>query len=116
MTMWFYVKTSDSPKAVGDVVCAYNVFEDSHPKGKYSWVMQKGEGPEEYWEIRGIYEAIGDLTNVALVYRAGDAVVLAEVNDDLVPNFMDPLLEKYGIDNVKWIVAKPKRSTKEEPS
>jgi hypothetical protein len=41
---------------------------------------------------------------VALVYRAGDTVVVSEVADDLAPNFIDPLLEKYGFENVKWIV------------
>jgi len=107
--MWFYVKTSDPPSTVGDVVCAYNVFEDSHPKGRYSWIMEQGKGPEEYWQIKGKYEEIKEVTDVALVYRAGDSVVLGEVNDDFVPNFMDPLLEKYGFDNLKWIVATPKR-------
>jgi hypothetical protein len=107
--MWFYVKTNDSPKAVGETVCAYNVFEDAHPKGKYSWIIEQGKGPEEYWQIKGKYEGLGDLTNVALVYKAGDTVILGEVNDDFVPNFLDPLLEKYGFDNIKWIVATPKR-------
>jgi hypothetical protein len=109
MTMWFYVKTADSSKAVGDVVCAFNVFEDAHPKGKYSWVMERAKGEEEYWHIRGKYEDMKDLTNVGLVYRTGDTVVLAEVNDDFVPNLMDPLLEKYGLDSLKWIVAASKR-------
>lgn len=109
MTIWFYVKTNDAPEVVGDLVCAYNVFEDSHPKGKYSWVMEKGEGEDEYWQIMGKYEAIGELTTVALVYKNGDTVVLGEVNDNLVPNFLDPLLKKYGFDNLKWIVATPKR-------
>jgi CTP:phosphocholine cytidylyltransferase-like protein len=106
MTMWFYVKTTDSPKTVGDIVCAANVFEDQHPKGKYSWIMQQAS-EEETWQIRGKYEQIKDLTNVAVVYRAGDTIVLGEVNDDFVPNFLDALLEKYGFDNLKWIVATP---------
>jgi hypothetical protein len=109
MTMWFYVKTSDSPKTVGEVVCADNVFEDPHPKGKYTWIMQESKGGEDYWQIMGKYEELKDLSNVAVVYRAGDTVVLGEVNDDLVPNFMDPLLEKYGFDSVKLAVAVWKR-------
>ena len=109
MTMWFYIKTSDAPKTVGDVVCANNIFEDQHPKGKYSWIMQQGKGPEEYWQIMGKYEDLRDLTNVALIYRAGDSVVLGEVNDDFVPNILDPLMEKYGFDNIKWIVATTKK-------
>ncbi len=105
MTIWFYVKTVDSPKSVGDVVCAFNIFEDAHPKGKYSWVMEKVKD-EEDWYIRGKYEDLKDLTNVALVYRVGDTVVLSEVDDNFVPNFMDPLLEKYGFDNIKCVITK----------
>jgi hypothetical protein len=109
MTIWFCVKTAEEATVVGEVVCAFNVFEDSHPKGKYTWVMEKGVGDEEYWEIKGKYEALGELTTIALVYREGDTVVLGEVNDDLVPNFLAPLLQKYGFDNLKWIVSAPKR-------
>jgi len=108
MTLWFYVKTNDDPKIVGNIVCAYNIFEDSHPKGEYTWVLEKGAGPEDYWEIRGKFEEMKDLSDIALVYKAGNAVVLGEVNDDLVDNFMDPLLEKYGFDNIKCVPTHPK--------
>lgn len=104
MTIWFYVKTDDTPKEVGDLVCANNVFEDAHPKGRYSWVMEHAKGPEDYWLIRGKYEELKDMTNVAMLYRSGDTVAIGEVNSDFVSNFMDPLLEKYGFDNVKAIV------------
>lgn len=108
MTIWFYVKTNDNPKTVGDTVCAFNIFEDPHPKGKYSWIMEEGKGEEEYWQIKAKYEDLKELTNVALVYRTGDTVVLGEVNDDLVPNFLDPLFEKYGFDNIRWAITTPK--------
>jgi hypothetical protein len=107
MTIWFYVKTKDSPKLVGDIVCAFNIFQDAHPKGKYSWIMEQGKGEEEYWQIRGKYEDLKDLTNIALVYRTGDAIVFGEVEDNFIPNFLDPLIEKYGFDNVKWITTAP---------
>ncbi len=96
---------------MGDVVCAVNFFQDDHPKGKYSWIIEQGkdESEGEYWEIKSKYEDLKDTAVVALVYRSGDAVVLGEVYDDFVPNFMDPLLEKYGFDNVKCIVAASKR-------
>ncbi len=111
MTIWFYVKTTDNVKAVGDVVCAFNVLQDAHPKGKYSWVMEQGkkEDEGEYWQIMSKYEDIKDSVFVALVYRAGDTVVLGEVGDDFVPNFLDPLLEKYGLESLKWIVTTSKR-------
>ncbi len=110
MTIWFYVKTNDSPKTVGDVVCAYNVFEDAHPKGKYSWVMEQGKGEEEYWQIKGKYEDLKEeLSNIAIVYRAGDTVVFGEVDDTFIPNFLDPLLVKYGLEHIKWLTTTPKR-------
>ena len=109
MTMWFYVKTSDSPKAVGDIVCAFNVLEDAHPEGKYTWQMEPVKEEAENWQIMSKYEGIKDLFFVALVYRVGDTVVLGEVADDFVPNFLDPLLEKYGFDKIKWIVSAPKK-------
>jgi len=44
-----------------------------------------------------------------LVYSEGDTVVLGEVADEVLPNFLAPLLAKFGFDFLKWIVANPKR-------
>jgi hypothetical protein len=110
MTIWFYVKTSASPKSVGEVVCSFNFYQGEHPEDKYSWIMEKGKAEEEYWEIKGKYDPLKDLASIGIAYRIGNTVVLSEIDDDLAPNFLDPLIEKYGFDNVKWIVV-PKRSS-----
>ncbi|MGD6851954.1 MAG: hypothetical protein ACQCN6_07850 [Candidatus Bathyarchaeia archaeon] len=104
MTLWFYVKTNDDPKIVGDIVCAFNYTEGKHPEDKYSWIMQLGRDESGYWEIKGKYAALKDLTEIGIVYRIGDTVVLAMIDDGLAPDFLDPLITKYGFDNVKWIV------------
>jgi len=109
MTIWFYVKTNDTPKSVGEVVCTFNFIQGEHPEDKYSWIVEKGKGEEEYWEIKAKYAPLKELVPVGLAYRTGDTVVLSEVEDDLAVNFLDPLLERYGFDNVKWIVIPPKR-------
>ena len=111
MTVWFYVKTKDDAKSVGDVICSFNFIQGIHPEDKYSYVIEKGEDEDEgeYWEIKSKYADRKTLVPVALVYRSGDAVVVSEVDDDLTPNFADPLLEKYGFDNLKWIVVNPKK-------
>ena len=109
MTIWFCVKTAQTPSAVAKVVCAFNTFEEETHNGKCVWVVEKGKGIEEYWQILSKYEKIKDVVCVALVYREGDTVVLGEVADEVLPNFLAPLLAKYGFDNVKWIVANPKR-------
>ena len=111
MTITFCVKTSDNPQTVGQTVCDFNYYQGEHPEDKYSWIIQSGKSKEEgeYWEIKGKYAPLKDLTLIALTYRAGDTVVLSEIEDSLAPNFLDPLLEKYGFDNLKWIVVPPKR-------
>jgi hypothetical protein len=110
MTIWLYVKTSENPQTVGQTVCDFNFYQGEHPEDKYTWIIQRGKDPgEEYYEIKGKYDPLKDLTLIGLAYRAGDTVVLSEIDDDLAANFLDPLLERYGFDNVKWIVVQPKR-------
>ena len=104
MTIWFYVKTSDDPKVVGDVVCSFNFTQGEHPEDQYSWIMEVGKDEPGYWEIKGKYAGLKDLSEIGIVYRIGDTVVFAEIDDDLAPDFLDPLITKYGFDNVKWIV------------
>ncbi len=109
ITIWFYVKTDESPKLVGEVVCNFNYTRGEHPEDEYTWVMQERKsGPEEYWEIKSKYAGLKDQVSMGIAYRKGDTVVLSEVDDGFAPNFLDPLLEKYGFDSVKWIVV-PKR-------
>lgn len=110
MTTWFYVKSTENPKTVAEAVCKFNSCQGEHPEDKYSWVAELGKDKSEgeYWEIKGKYDPLKDLTLIALAYKTGDTVVLAEVDDSLTANFLDPLLEKYGFDNVKWIVVPTK--------
>ncbi len=111
MTITFYVKTNDLPQTVGQTICDYNFYQGQHPEDKYSWVIQPGKREkeeDEYWEIKGKYAPLKDLTLIALAYRTGNVVVLSEIDDDLAPSFVDPLMEKYGFDNIKWIVVPPK--------
>lgn len=109
MTIWFYVKTNDDPKVVGDTVCAFNYAEGKHPEDKYSWVMEVGKDEPGYWDIKGKYAGLKDLTEIGIVYRIGDSVVLAEIDDNLAPAFIDPLISKYGFNNIKWIVVSEKK-------
>lgn len=109
MTIRFYVKTTDTPQQVGETVCNFNAYQGEHPEDKYTWIIQKANAQEEYWEIKGKYEPLKDLAPIGITYRIGDTIVLSEIDDNLASNFLDPLIEKYGFDNVKWIVV-PKHS------
>jgi hypothetical protein len=109
MTIWFCVKTAQTPNTVAEVVCAFNTFEEETSNDKCVWIVEKGKGIEEYWQILSKYEKQRNSSCVALVYQESDTVVLGEVADEVLPNFLAPLLARYGFDNLKWIVANPKR-------
>ncbi len=104
MTIWIYVKTNDDIRTVGDIVCAFNFTQGKHPEDQYSWIMEVGKDEPGYYEIKGKYAGLKDLSEIGVVYRIGDTVVLSEIDDDLTPDLIDPLITKYGFDNVKWIV------------
>jgi hypothetical protein len=109
MTIWFCVKTNQTPDIVAQVICVFNTFDEETPDCKSVWTVEKGEGVEEYWKIISKYEHKQEVSCVSLVYREGDTVVLGEVANEVLPNFLAPLLAKYGFDNLKWIVANPKQ-------
>ena len=109
MTLWFYVKTVDESKTVGETVCSFNFSLGEHPEDKYTWVLEEGRDEPGYWEIKGNYAPLKDLSVIGIVYRIGDTVVLSEIDDDLAPNFANPLISKYGFDNVKWLYVQTKR-------
>ena len=51
--------------------------------------MEPGRDEPGYWELKGKYAALKDLTEIGIVYRIGDTVVLAEIDNDLAPDVMD---------------------------
>ena len=79
MTIWFCVKTAQTPNTVAEVVRTFNTFEEETANGKCVWIIEKGKGVEEYWKILSKYEHQKDVSRVALVYQEGDTVVLGEV-------------------------------------
>ena len=48
MTIWFYVKTLEEPKVVGETVCAFNYTQGKHPEDKYSWIIEVGRDEPDY--------------------------------------------------------------------
>jgi hypothetical protein len=109
MTLWIYVKTNEDPEAVGEIVCAFNFMQGQHPEDKYSWIIEAGKNELGYWQIKGKYAALKDVSIICIVYRIGNTVAFSEIDDNLSPNFIDPLVTKYGLDNVKWMVIPSKK-------
>ena len=93
--MFIYCNTKDSPKIVGDAICRANFVEG----GKHYW-KAKNEG--EFYTIE-----INSKENcVAVVYSIGNFVIGIEVDDNCVSKVIEPLIEIYGFENVKWLLAR----------
>jgi len=90
--MFVYCNTKDSLRTVGEVVCRANSVKNGR-----SWIIS-GEG-ESF-----VIKANSDGQCVAVVYCVGDLVVGIEIDDDCASKVVEPLIEKYDFENVKWML------------
>lgn len=95
-----YCKTTDTPRKVGEVICEANSTQD------LVWKL-KEEIEADTWTIQTNCD--GDTH--ALVYRIGSSIVAVEVSGDCAPNIIEPLMEIYGFENIKWLVYPEKDNT-----
>ena len=91
-----YCKTSDGPKNVGKLLCRTNSVQDKNEN--YSWIVNKTE--DDSW----IIETNCNQSPDGIIYRIGNEVVCIEVDDNCAPKVIEPLIEKYGFDNIKWLL------------
>ncbi len=91
--MFVYCKTENSPNIVRETICRANFVKNSDR----SWVI-RDEGD------LCIIEANSNGHCVAVVYYVGDLVVGIEVDDNCASEIIEPLIEKYSFENVKWLL------------
>ena len=94
-----YCKTKDDPKFVADYVCKAN-FGELNSENKSQIV--KDENEDSCWIIQS--KRLNETS--AIIYRIGPEIVALETDDDCVSNIIEPLMKKYGFNNVKWLLAK----------
>ena len=88
--MFIYCNTKDSPKTIGEAICKAN-FE-----GEENWKL-RDEG--EFYTIN-----VNSATNcVAVIYSVSNLVVGIEIDSDCASKAIEPLMENYGFENVKWL-------------
>lgn len=93
--MFVYCCTKDSPKIVGEAFCRANFVEG----GEHSWkVNDEGE--------LCTVEIYSKAHCVAVVYLVANSVVGVEIDDDCASKVIEPLIEIYGFDKVKWLATK----------
>ena len=91
--MFVYCKTENSPNTVGETICRANFVKNSDR----SWFI-RDEGDS------CVIEATSNGHCVAVVYCVGDSVVGIEIDDNCVSEVVEPLIEKYSFENVKWLL------------
>jgi hypothetical protein len=91
--MVIYCKTDDSSRKVGELICRANSSEGSE------WKIQD-EVEADSWTIETSCRALAH----ALVYRVGATVVAVEIEVDCASNVIEPLIENYGFENIKWLI------------
>ncbi len=90
--MFIYCCTDESPKIVGETICRANLVEGEDNSWKVS-----DEG--EFCTIN-----INASANcIAVVYSVSNLVVGIEIDDDCATKVIEPLMENYGFENVKWL-------------
>ena len=88
--MFIYCNTTDSPNIVGDKICRANSSSE-----RQSWKVND-EG--EFCTI-----SVNSKANcVAVVYSVSHLIVGIEIDDNCAAKIIEPLLENYGFENVKW--------------
>jgi len=93
-----YCKTIDSSKKVGETICKANSTKT------LSWKIIEEVEPDT-WTI----QTHCDRYIHALVYKISSSIVAIEVNSECGPNVTEPLLEKYGFENIKWLTTLEKK-------
>ena len=93
--MFIYCKTNEPAMEVGKMICRANFIDNM---GK-SWNIED-EG--EYYTIK----INSNSMCVAVIYSLGNSVVGIEVDENCASKMIEPLIEKYGFEKVKWFVAK----------
>ena len=92
-----YCKTIDSSKKVGETICIENSTQT------LSWKLGEEIEPNT-WTI----QTHCDKYTQALIYKISSSIVAIEVNAECAPNVIEPLLHKYGFENLKWLTAPEK--------
>jgi len=94
-----YCKIVDSPKEVADYVCKSNFGVVNSEKK--SQVINDGS-EDDCW----IIETDDSNETSALTYRVGNEIVAMELDENCASNVIEPLMKKYGFENIKWLVIK----------
>ena len=94
--IWIYCKTTDDPKEVGEYICKSNFNQDASTKNSH---VLKDESEDDCCIIK----TSSDDKTSAMIYRIRHDVLVIEIDEECAANVLEPLMTRYGFDNLKWL-------------
>ncbi|MCW4014906.1 MAG: hypothetical protein NWF06_00900 [Candidatus Bathyarchaeota archaeon] len=95
--VFIYCKTADGLKQVGQLICTENLVAG---KDDYAWEIC--ESDDDCYAI----QTSCNKAAAAMLSRVSDDVVCIETDDNCAQKIVEPLVKKYGFNNVKWLQTK----------
>jgi hypothetical protein len=99
MTIWFCVKTAQTPNTVAEVICTFNTFEEQTSNDKCTWFIEKGK---ELEDVKNELEALGNMVKQIAnseSYKEMADGIMEQVADKLAKN--PEFAEKFKKDSEK---------------
>jgi len=93
-----YCKTSDNLKQVANFLCTANSAQNKNSDS--SWATVQSE--DDCWAI----ETNCNKDTAAMIYKISDNIFCIEVDDNCAQKVIEPLMKKYGFENIKWLTTK----------
>ena len=93
-----YCKTSDNLKQVANFLCIANSAQNKNSDS--SWATVQSE--DDCWAI----ETNCNKDTAAMIYKISNNIICIEADDNCAPKVIEPLMKKYGFNNIKWLITK----------
>jgi len=95
--VFIYCKTSDDLKQVGQLICTENTVTG---KDDHSWRTEESDD-----DCYAIHTSCNKNT-AAIMSQISNNVICIETDDNCATKIIEPLIKKYGFNQVKWLLTK----------
>lgn len=95
--VFIYCKTTDDLKQVGQVICTENSVT-----GRDDFIWKTEESDDDCYAI----QTSCNTSTAAILSQVSNNVICIETDDNCAPKIIEPLIKKYGFNQVKWLLTK----------
>ena len=93
--VFIYCETTDDLKQVGELICSENSV--SGKEDNYAWKTE--ESDDNSYAI----QTSCNTSTAAILSQVSNNVICIETDENCAPKIIEPLIKKYGFNQVKWL-------------